>query len=65
MDVSFFDLGVDPALVRTLEDQGITEPFEVQREAIPDSMLGNDICCRATTGSVSYTHLTLPTNREV
>lgn len=51
MDVSFFDLGVDPALVRTLEEQGITEPFEVQREAIPDSMLGNDICCRAPTGS--------------
>ena len=51
MDVSFFDLGVDPALVRTLEDQGITEPFEVQREAIPDSMLGHDICCRAPTGS--------------
>ena len=51
MDVSFFDLGVDPALVRTLEDQGISEPFEVQREAIPDSMLGKDICCRAPTGS--------------
>ena len=51
MDVSFYDLGVDPALVRTLEEQGITEPFEVQREAIPDSMLGNDICCRAPTGS--------------
>ena len=51
MDVSFFDLGIDPALVRTLEEQGITEPFEVQRETIPDSMLGNDICCRAPTGS--------------
>ena len=51
MDVSFYDLGVDPGLVRTLEKQGITEPFEVQREAIPDSMLGHDICCRAPTGS--------------
>ena len=51
MDVSFFDLGVDPALVRTLEGQGITEPFEVQKETIPDSMLGKDICCRAPTGS--------------
>ncbi len=51
MGVSFFDLGIDPALVHTLEQQGITEPFEVQREAIPDAMLGHDICCRAPTGS--------------
>ena len=51
MDVSFYDLGVDPGLVQILEDQGISEPFEVQKEAIPDAMLGNDICCRAPTGS--------------
>ena len=51
MDVSFFDLGINPALVHTLAQQGITEPFEVQREAIPDAMLGHDICCRAPTGS--------------
>ena len=46
MTVSFFDLGIDPALIQKLEEQGISEPFEVQREAIPDAMLGNDICCR-------------------
>ena len=51
MTTSFTDLGIDPGLTRALEEQGITEPFEVQREAIPDSMLGNDICCRAPTGS--------------
>jgi superfamily II DNA/RNA helicase len=51
MDVSFLDLGIDPALVHVLERQGITEPFEVQREAIPDALLGHDICCRAPTGS--------------
>lgn len=50
-DVSFYDLGVDPKLVRALEETGIKTPFEVQREAIPDAMLGNDICCRAPTGS--------------
>ena len=59
--VSFSDLGVSSSLVKVLADQGITEPFEVQTESIPDGMLGNDICCRAPTGSVSYTHLTLPT----
>ena len=51
MDISFLDLGINPALVHTLAQQGITEPFEVQREAIPDAMLGHDICCRAPTGS--------------
>ena len=51
MDVSFYDLGVDPGLVNTLSEMGITEPFEVQKEAIPDAMMGNDVCCRAPTGS--------------
>ncbi len=51
MSVSFYDLGIDPALVHALKQEGITEPFEVQQEAIPDAMLGRDICCRAPTGS--------------
>ena len=49
--VRFSDLGVEPALVDVLRDEGIVEPFEVQREAIPDAMLGRDVCCRAPTGS--------------
>ena len=51
MDVSFYDLGVDPGLVNSLKEMGITEPFEVQRESIPDAMMGNDVCCRTPTGS--------------
>ena len=49
--VSFSDLGVERCLVQALDNKGITEPFEVQREAIPDGMLGRDVCCRAPTGS--------------
>ena len=49
--VSFSDLGIDDALVRVLRQQGIEAPFEVQTEAIPDGMLGRDVCCRAPTGS--------------
>jgi len=49
--VSFLDLGVEPAIVYQLKKQGIIEPFEVQEAAIPDTMLGKDICCRAPTGS--------------
>ncbi len=51
MEISFYDLGVDPGLVNSLKQMGITEPFEVQRESIPDAMMGNDVCCRAPTGS--------------
>jgi len=49
--VSFADLGIEPLLVEALKQQGILEPFEVQRESIPDAMLGRDVCCRAPTGS--------------
>ena len=47
--VSFSDLGIEPLLVDALKQQGIVEPFEVQRESIPDAMLGRDVCCRAPT----------------
>jgi len=49
--VRFSDLGIGPGLVESLSSQGITEPFEVQIEAIPSLMKGRDLCCRAPTGS--------------
>ena len=36
--MSFLDLGIEPAIVYQLKKQGITEPFEVQEAAIPDTM---------------------------
>ena len=51
MAVKFADLGVSPALTHELRRAGFEEPFEVQRETIPDMMLGRDVCCRAPTGS--------------
>ena len=49
--VRFSDLGISPDLVESLASQGITEPFEVQAEAIPSLIKGRDLCCRAPTGS--------------
>ena len=49
--VRFTDLGVEPSLVDVLRDEGIEEPFEVQRKTIPEALLGRDVCCRAPTGS--------------
>ena len=51
MTVSFAHLGVSSKLSRELSIAGFKEPFEVQRETIPDMILGHDICCRAPTGS--------------
>ena len=51
MSANFSDLAIEEDLIRVLKKQGILEPFEVQKESIPDAMLGNDICCRAPTGS--------------
>ena len=51
MKVRFSDLGVSPQMCHELKRAGFDEPFEVQRETIPDMMLGRDVCCRAPTGS--------------
>ena len=51
MNISFAQLGVSSKLRQELSKAGFKEPFEVQRETIPDMILGHDICCRAPTGS--------------
>jgi superfamily II DNA/RNA helicase len=51
MDLKFSDLGVSPQMSHELKRAGFEEPFEVQRETIPDMLLGRDVCCRAPTGS--------------
>ena len=51
MSVRFADLGISAQMSHELKRAGFDEPFEVQRETIPDMMLGRDVCCRAPTGS--------------
>ena len=48
---SFLDLGLPPALVAALAEQGIVETFPIQALAIPDALAGLDLCGRAQTGS--------------
>ena len=62
--MSFLDLGIEPDIVYQLKKQGITEPFEVQEAAIPDTLLGKDICCRAPTGSGKTLAFGLPLARS-
>jgi superfamily II DNA/RNA helicase len=47
----FAALGVPRRLVRALDRDGITTPFEIQQATIPDALAGKDVLGRGQTGS--------------
>ncbi len=49
--LTFESLGVSAELVKVLADQGINEPFAIQRLAVADALAGRDVCGKAKTGS--------------
>ena len=48
---SFAEAGVSPRTLAALSAQGITEPVQVQAEAIPALLAGRDVVMEAQTGS--------------
>ncbi|MEV4637967.1 DEAD/DEAH box helicase [Actinoplanes sp. NPDC049548] len=48
---SFADLGLPAELVRVLNREGITTPFEIQAATMPDALSGRDVLGRGQTGS--------------
>ncbi|NMO54343.1 DEAD/DEAH box helicase [Actinoplanes sp. TBRC 11911] len=48
---SFADLGVPAELIRVLNREGITTPFEIQAATMPDALAGRDVLGRGQTGS--------------
>ena len=48
---TFADLGLPAALVAALARTGITSPFPIQVETIPDALAGHDLLGRGSTGS--------------
>ncbi len=48
---TFAELGVPAELVRVLNREGITTPFEIQVATIPDALAGRDVLGRGQTGS--------------
>jgi superfamily II DNA/RNA helicase len=58
--LTFDSLGVAPDLVKVLAEQGITEPFAIQRLAIADALAGRDVCGKAKTGSGKTLAFSLP-----
>ena len=58
--MSFADLGLSAALVRTVLDQGYTEPTPIQSQAIPPVLAGGDVLATAQTGTGKTAGFTLP-----
>jgi superfamily II DNA/RNA helicase len=48
---SFAELGLAAELVRVLNREGITTPFEIQAATMPDALAGRDVLGRGQTGS--------------
>ena len=57
----FLDFGFNQSILTSLRNKGYKNPTPIQKAAIPELMLGRDLLGQAQTGTVSYTHLTLPT----
>ncbi|MFF3321778.1 DEAD/DEAH box helicase [Streptomyces sp. NPDC002889] len=48
---AFGELDMPAALLKTLDAQGVTEPFPIQAATLPNSLAGRDILGRGRTGS--------------
>jgi ATP-dependent RNA helicase RhlE len=58
--VKFNELGLDPRLVRAVEDLGYVTPTPIQGEAIPAARDGHDVMAAAMTGSGKTAAFLLP-----
>lgn len=58
--MTFTNLGLNPALVRAVEEQGYTQPTPIQAQAIPAILKGSDMMAAAQTGTGKTAGFTLP-----
>uniref|UniRef100_A0A8H7TSV2 RNA helicase n=1 Tax=Bionectria ochroleuca TaxID=29856 RepID=A0A8H7TSV2_BIOOC len=59
-EFSFTDLGLDPRLLQAIAKQKFEKPTLVQRKAIPLALSGQDVLCKAKTGSGKTAAYVLP-----
>ena len=58
--MSFSDLGLGADVLRAVADAGYKEPTPIQRQAIPQVLMGRDILGCAQTGTGKTASFTLP-----
>ncbi|MFQ3308310.1 MAG: ATP-dependent RNA helicase DeaD [Candidatus Nanohaloarchaea archaeon] len=58
--MNFSDLNISQHTLQRLEDEGITEPTEVQEKAIPEIFEGKDLLVESETGSGKTLAFSLP-----
>ncbi|WP_193509430.1 DEAD/DEAH box helicase [Cryobacterium sp. BB736] len=59
-ETSFGALGVPAPLVAALEKSGITSPFPIQQDTLPDTLRGRDVLGRGKTGSGKTLAFSIP-----
>ncbi|MGA8545864.1 MAG: DEAD/DEAH box helicase [Mycobacterium sp.] len=57
---TFADLGVPAPLISALTDLGITDPFPIQINTLPDTLTGRDVLGRGKTGSGKTLAFSIP-----
>ncbi len=60
LSLSFADLGLSPAIVRALTEEGYTTPTPIQLQAVPAVLEGRDVLAAAQTGTGKTAGFTLP-----
>jgi superfamily II DNA/RNA helicase len=60
VSTTFNELGIPAELISLLAEQGITEPFPIQRLTMADALAGRDLCGKAPTGSGKTLAFALP-----
>lgn len=58
--ITFADLGLDPAVLKAVEESGYTIPTPIQAQAIPDVLAGRDLMASAQTGTGKTAAFMLP-----
>ena len=56
----FFEYGLAPELIKSLDEQGIAQPTDIQRQVIPLALGEGDIVAQAPTGSGKTLAFVLP-----
>jgi ATP-dependent RNA helicase RhlE len=60
LSLSFANLGLSPAIVRALQEEGYTTPTPIQAQGVPAILEGRDVLAAAQTGTGKTAGFTLP-----